>query len=70
MHWKPILLAGLVSTLAALPGAACHQCPRMPDRPPKPTLVIEKMPDGGIRLDKENSVKLGNYILDLEAGYD
>jgi len=34
--------------------------------PPKPTLVIKKLEDGGICLDRENSAKLGKYIVDLE----
>jgi hypothetical protein len=28
--------------------------------------VIKKLEDGGICLDKENSNKLGKYIIDLE----
>lgn len=35
--------------------------------PPKPTLLIKKLEDGGICLDKENATKLGKYIIDLES---
>ena len=39
-------------------------------QPTKPILVIKPEISGGICLDKQNATELGNYILDLERGYD
>ena len=38
-------------------------------KPTKPTLNILPQKEGGICLDRENSIKLGTYILELEQGY-
>lgn len=54
-----ILLIGLTSILM---GCQTHQTK---PKPAKPTLIIQPN-KGGICLDKENAVKLGTYILELE----
>lgn len=41
--------------------------PKIP--PTKPTLKVETTTSGGICLSKEDSTKLGIYILELERGY-
>jgi hypothetical protein len=41
----------------------------LPTKPPKPKITIEARPDGGICLDRENTIRLGAYILKLEQGY-
>ena len=46
----------------------CQPCPTM-IKPNKPTLKVNKLPDGGISLDRQNAKELGKYILDLERGY-
>ena len=63
MHWKPLLLIGLMVTLTA-----CQPCPQM-IKPSKPTLKVNKLSDGGISLDRQNATELGKYILELERGY-
>jgi hypothetical protein len=45
-------------------------CQTMPTRPPKPTLTIIPTDDGGICLDRENAVMMGQYIQALEMGYE
>lgn len=45
----------------------CHQI--NPIKPTKPNLMVNKQPNGGMCLDKENTKALGNYILELERGY-
>ena len=62
MNWKLILLAGTLSALAG-----CQTT--MPAKPPKPTLdVIES--EGMVCFSREDSISLGRYIINLEAGYD
>lgn len=57
---KKILLVGLT----AISTVACHS---QQIRPTKPTLQVIPQSDGGICLTKENAVKLGTYILELES---
>jgi len=63
MNLRVILLSGLVIT--SLTGCIHGQVSTKPPVP-KPTLVVTSSPDGGICLDKENAIKLGGYILQLE----
>ena len=39
-------------------------------RPAKPVLEIERLPDGGIMMDRDNAFELFRYIIELEAGYE
>lgn len=41
-------------------------CQTQQIKPTKPTLKITPQANGGICLDRENSAKLGTYILELE----
>lgn len=59
---KKILLTGLLLILVT----GCHQTQI---KPTKPTLQVQSQTDGGICLDRQNTLKLGNYILELEKGY-
>lgn len=61
INLRAILLIGFTITLMAC------QTPR--PKPTKPTLIIQPN-NGGICLDKENAVKLGTYILELENSHD
>lgn len=56
---RTTLLIGMCITLMA-----CQTNQPRP-KPTKPTLIIQQN-NGGICLDKENAVKLGTYILELE----
>jgi hypothetical protein len=63
MTRKLPLLIGLIITLMG-----CQPCPQM-IKPSKPTFKVNKLPDGGISLDKQNATELGKYIIELERGY-
>ena len=63
MRWRRILLAGF----AVISLTSCTSTTMV--RPPKPTLTVIERPDGGICLDRHNTVLLGNYIQALESGY-
>ena len=41
----------------------------LPAIPVKPILTVEPLPDGGIRLDRDNTLLLLDYIWRLEEGY-
>jgi len=60
MNLKVLLLIGLVITLVG-----CQTTTTM--KPTKPTLNVIERDDGGICLTHEDTVKLGNYILNLES---
>lgn len=62
--WLTILAAGLLVILLT----ACTQT--MSKKPTRPTLTIIERVDGGIELDRENAIKMGLYIQELEAGYN
>lgn len=62
MNLRAILLSGLI-------GISLVGCCTQMIKPSKPTLQINKLPDGGISLDKQNATELGKYILELERGY-
>jgi len=55
-----ILLAGLSSTLTGCATKPMRQKPTVPD------LKVVEQGDGGMCLDRENTEKLGNYIIELE----
>lgn len=61
--WRRILVAGLLAT-----SAGCNSLPEKEKHtaPTKPTLTVKVQADGGMCLDRENSEKLGAYILELE----
>lgn len=62
---RTTLLLGLVATLAA-----CQTtCPTRPMMPVKPILSPIETTDGSLLLSKDDAVKLGVYIIELEAGY-
>ena len=58
------LLLGLIISSAA----GCVMT-TMPPKPAKPQLEVIHRPDGGVCFDRENAIKLGEYIIDLERGY-
>jgi hypothetical protein len=64
MRFRIILLGGMLAIFLT----ACTS--RAMVKPPRPTLEIIPRSDGGICLDRENSVLMGRYILELEAGYE
>ena len=66
MNLKRILTIGLVIT--SLTGCFQGLHSQVSTKPPvpKPVLVVMPNPEGGICLDKENAIKLGGYILQLE----
>jgi hypothetical protein len=39
-------------------------------KPTKPTIAILPREGGGFCVDRENAIRLGDYILQLESGYD
>jgi hypothetical protein len=43
---------------------------QMPPKPTKPTIDILPRDGGGMCLDRENTIRLGDYILQLESGYE
>lgn len=63
MIWKKILLVGLAVILAA----GCVEKERV--RPPKPTITAVEYGEL-ICFSKEDSIKLGGYLQDLEASLD
>ena len=53
-----LLISSLTISMAA--------CQTQQIRPTKPALQVIPQSDGGICLNRENAVKLGTYILELE----
>lgn len=64
MNYMTTLLLGLTITFAGCVTTTSRT------RPPKPSLTIERRADGGFCVDRINAVLLGEYIQDLESGYD
>jgi len=65
-----LVLCVIISMLASsgcVPGFGGEE--QMPQKPVKPVLGIERTDSGGVRLDKENTEKLMQYIRRLEEGY-
>lgn len=61
----PILLIGI----SIISMAGCQTTPRQ--LPPiKPQLSVSASSDGGICMDRESAIRLGEYILSLEQGYE
>ena len=60
INWKNYLLIGSLSIFLV----ACLAI--QPLKPTKPTLQIEHRDNGGMCLSKEDTRKLGVYILELE----
>lgn len=61
MLLRKILLAGLATILSACASLGNGTLPT------KPVLTIERLPNGGLCMDRDNAGKLGLYILELEA---
>ena len=62
---KMTLCLGLAATLAG-----CQTiCQPMPMMPIKPILSPIETQDGSLLLSRDDAVKLGVYIIELEAGY-
>lgn len=59
MSLKKILLLGFLSISMAA-------CQHQKTPPTKPTLQIKPQTDGGICLNRDDAIKLGEYILELE----
>jgi hypothetical protein len=53
----------------SLAGCGMMQQNRM-IKPTKPTIAILPREGGGFCVDRENAIRLGDYILQLESGYD
>lgn len=64
MRFRLTLLVGL--TVISLAGCASQA--RI--KPPTPALKIIPRSDGGVCMDRANAIKLGTYIIELEAGYE
>ena len=62
-----ILVIALPIILVAV---GCATCPKMPLKPVKPSLTTEIRPDGGICLDRDNTMLLLDYLWRLEEGYE
>ena len=66
MTWKMIQVIGLTVTFAA---TGCANSP-MPAKPQKPELTRTEIPGTDlVCYDRDEAIKLGQYILELEAGY-
>lgn len=63
MNWRHTQLIGLVIILMGC------QTPLPKTPPTKPSLKVEVQSSGGMCLSKEDTNKLGIYILELERGY-
>jgi len=66
------ILLGLCVTISALssgcvPGFGNGE--QIPAKPVKPVLEIKRTENGGVRIDKQNTEKLMQYIRRLEEGY-
>jgi len=59
------LLIGIVITLTG-----CVTCPTKPMMPIKPVLSPIEMEDGALLFSRDDAVKLGVYVIELEAGYE
>jgi len=60
MTFRMILLAGLTLILMG--------CQTMPAKPLKPKLEsLKRMPDGGMCLDRQDTLDLGRYIQELRG---
>lgn len=69
MRFSAILLAGLIS-ISMTACTSVPTCPTLPPAPAKPQLPsLTQTPDGGMRLDRADTERLGRYILNLERGY-
>ena len=57
--------------LSAITLMGCQVCPTIPIRPERPKLEsLHKTPDGGVTLNRQDSLDLILYIYDLEDGYE
>ena len=62
MNWKKALVAGLLATSMA----GCNSNPPRPPKPTKPTINPIELPGGLMCFNHEDSIRLGNYIMQLE----
>lgn len=70
MKIKSKLCAMILLSFSLITLAGCvPTCPQMPNLPTSPVLDVQKAIDGGIILSKDDAVKLGVYIIELERGY-
>ena len=65
MRYAKNLLIGIVITLTG-----CVTCPQKPTMPIKPVLSPIEMDDGSLLFSRDDAVKLGAYVMGLEAGYE
>jgi hypothetical protein len=47
----------------------CVTCPQRPTIPIKPVLSPIELEDGSLLFSRDDAVKLGVYVIELEAGY-
>jgi hypothetical protein len=65
MRYAKNLLIGIVITLTG-----CVTCPTKPIMPIKPVLSPTEMKDGSLLFSRDDAVKLGVYVIELESGYE
>lgn len=64
------VILALVALLMLSGCLTLPSCPQMPPIPAKPTLdSVTTNSQGGISLNREDTERLGRYILQLERGY-
>ncbi len=62
MRCAKILIIGIVITLTG-----CVTCPQKAMMPIKPVLSPIEMEDGSLLFSRDDAVKLGVYVIELEA---
>jgi len=65
MRYAKNLLIGIVIILAG-----CVTCPTKPMMPIKPILSPTEQEDGSLLFSRDDAVKLGVYVIELESGYE
>ena len=69
LRTRLLMILALLSLTISAGCIATIQSHKMPPKPVKPTIEVQKGPEKGICLDGKNTEKLMNYILLLEEGY-
>lgn len=65
MRYAKILMIGIVITLTG----CVTSCPTKPMMPIKPVLSPTELEDGSLLFSRDDAVKLGVYVIELESGY-
>ena len=66
MNWTSCKLT-LASGWLVISLAGCQSLPSVTPKPPRPTLAVMAQPDGGMCLSREDTERLGRYLMALEG---